>query len=311
MKENKLFKYIVISILIHALILFAFPLANQAGFGEKNETQDFGFIELVEYKPITQTSQEAGEKQNSEDKREKEETIEENQNIEEIEEEENNIEIDEETEEIKKDEAQETTVEKVNEQESQEVQNETEEVEEVNENTDSTSKNNNSEVISSEESDIEMEVEDKSQNNDENVTNQQNEEETETNTDTKNKPNPSEEEQEEEEAPPPPPTSGELIAKSITPQYPKDLVGENEKGTVKFVVNIDKTGELLSLTMTDSSGIEQIDKTSRLAIERGWEFKSYNMPYSIPIVVDFKINEAGNPVIDLNLGEVDFKEVNN
>lgn len=323
MKENKLFKYILISILIHALILFVFPLANQAGFGDKNETQDFGFIELVEYKSITQTSQEAGEKQNTEDEKEQEETIEENKDIEK---DKSNIEIDEDKKETETDEEiVDETSEKPSENEKNQIsdnksntdtksntENESQNIEEVQEKSDSTSDNDNTEVISSEESEVEMEVEDKSQAKSENQDNEKAEEESESTTEKKSeeKANSSEQEQEEEEAPPPPPTSGELIAKSITPQYPKDLIGENKKGTVKFVVNINKTGELANITMTDSSGIEQIDKTSRLAIERGWEFKSYNMPYSIPIVVDFKINEAGNPVIDLNLGEVNFKEVN-
>ena len=307
MKENKLFKYIVISILIHGLILFAFPLANQAGLGDKNETQDFGFIELVEYKPITQTSQEAGENQNAEEEIEQEKSIEQEPEI--NNEEEDKIEINEETENIE----EEIEENNISEQQSQESETESEVTEETVEETNTASENNDSEVISSEESDVEMEVEDKSEQEESQNNEQVEEEDSESNNEKQSETEveSSEEEQEEEEAPPPPPTSGELIARSITPQYPKDLVGENEKGTVKFVVNIDKTGELISLEMTDSSGIEQIDKTSRLAIERGWEFKSYNMPYSIPIVVDFKINEAGNPVINLNLGEVDFKEVNN
>ncbi|MGM0437565.1 MAG: energy transducer TonB [Bacillota bacterium] len=312
MKENKLYKYILISLLIHALILFAFPLANRAGLGDENETQDFGFIELVEYKPITQTSQEAGENQNAEEEIEQEKSVEKDQNIDENEE--NEIEIDEETENTEE-ETEEIVEEDINtnEQETQESETEPEVTEEIEEETDIASENDNSEVISSEESDIEMEVEEKSDQeesqNDEQVEEEDSESDNENQ--TENEVESSEEEQEEEEAPPPPPTSGELIARSITPQYPKDLIGENKKGTVEFIVNIDQTGELIDLTMTSSSGIEQIDKTSRLAIERGWEFKSYNMAYSIPIIVDFKINEAGNPVIDVNLGEVDFKEVNN
>lgn len=306
MKENKLYKYIIISLLIHALILFAFPLANRAGLGDQNETQDFGFIELVEYKPITQTSQEAGENQNAEEEIEQEKNIEQDQKIDK--EEEDKIKIDEEPE----NEESEIEENNSNEQQLQESETESEVAEETEEETDTASKNDNSEIISSEESDIEMEVEEKS-DQEESQNDEQVEEDSESDNEnqTENKVDSSEEEQEEEEAPPPPPTSGELIARSITPQYPKDLIGENKKGTVEFIVNIDQTGELIDLTITSSSGIEQIDKTSRLAIERGWEFKSYNMAYSIPIIVDFKINEAGNPVIDVNLGEVDFKEVNN
>ena len=325
MKENKLYKYILISLLIHALILFAFPLANRAGIGDENESQDFGFIELVEYKTITQTSQEAGENQKAEKENaeEKSENIEQEKNIDK--EEEPEIEIDEE---IETSEEPEKIVEEANNEvtedessnvenqsddtNSQEVETESENTEESTEKKDIASKNDDSEVISSDESDVEMEVEEKSESEKESKKEEQKEEDSEIDSeDESNKQETtSEEEKKEEEPPPPPPTSGELIARSITPQYPKDLIGENKKGTVEFMVNVDKTGEITNLTITNSSEIEKIDKTSRLAIERGWEFKSYNMAYSIPIVVDFKINDAGNPVIDVNLGEVDFKEVN-
>ena len=315
MKNNKLYKYILVSLLIHALILFAFPLANQAGVGDDNKSQDFGFIELVEYKTITQTSQEAGEKPNNskEVKKEKKEDKKpqpEKEENDEIEINENNNNIEEKAKEEPKEKTKEDTKEKVDKTNKKEKVEP--EITEKDKNTeDDITESDNSEVISSEESDVEMEVEDKSQEKPENKKEKSGEESSDESNETDSTIEADDSEQEQEEAPPPPPTSGELIAKSISPQYPKDLIGENKKGTVKFLVNINQTGEIKNLRITDSSGIDKIDKTSRLAIERGWEFKAYNIPYNIPIVVDFKINEAGNPVIDVNLGEVDFKEVNN
>lgn len=321
MKDNKLFLYIFISIIIHLVILLFFPLANKAGIAEEDNSQDFGFIQLVEYEPITQTSQDAGNEDISEDEIEQEE-IEKNEEVEDEVDEEpevNDEQEENETEEsIEEEPSHDETSVKENESKDENNEQESKEVEEK-PTKEVDSSENNEEVISSENSDVEMDINEEKEENDENDNNNDDENDSEeektssneSNTDKSSEEEESAEEEEEKNAPPPPPTSGELIANTVTPQYPKDLIGDSKKGTVEFMVEIDKTGEINNLNMTNSSGIDQIDRTARLAIERGWEFKSYNLDYKIPITVDFNINDQGNPEINVNLGEVEFEEVNN
>ena len=300
MKNNKLFLYVIISLLIHLLIFIAFPLADKAGVAsDNNDSGDFGFIQMVEYQPITQTSQQAGENEISdEESAKKESPVNDKKEDEEVE-------IDNEDE-IEDNNTTTNDDQNVNEQNNKANEN----LENVNKNqetednksesnkdqVETQSNENNKEVMTSENSNVEMNVDEESKEKDDSSTS-----ETKTNESDNDK-------SFEEEPPPPPPTSGELIANSVTPQYPKDLIGEGKRGTVEFIVNITKSGKINNLTMTNSSGIDQMDRTARLAIERGWEFKSYNLAYSIPIIVTFSLNEEGNPRIDVILGEVDFKE---
>ncbi len=315
MKNNNLFLYVIISLLIHLLIFIAFPLADKAGVAsDNNDSGDFGFIQMIEYQPITQTSQQAGENENAYEESAKTESP---------------VNDDKEDEEVKIDNEDEiednnTTTndgQNINEQnnksnenleninKNQEIGDNNIEDEVVKDNKSESNKDqvetesneNKKEVMTSENSDVEMNVEE-SKEKDTSTTSE---------TKTNESGNDKSSKKEKEEPPPPPPTSGELIANSVTPQYPKDLIGEGKRGTVEFIVNINKSGNINKLTMTNSSEIDQMDRTARLAIERGWEFKSYNLDYSIPIIVTFSLNEEGNPRIDVILGEVDFKEVAN
>lgn len=313
---NKLLIYIFISLLIHFSILIFFPLADRAGVASNdNRTRDFGFIQVVEYQPVTQTSQDKGQSEKadptnyqSEKEDEKDELDKEKEKAEEKQKEikKTNEEINEKINEKKKVDSSDDI--EINDNKNKKMGNTTNNIKDdktsiTNKNSgeQSNTKVDSKDIITSEKSDTEMNI--KKSNGDGKIE-EKNEKKS-----SVEKAEKQEAEKPKKEAPPPPPTSGDLIAKSISPQYPKDLVGESKRGKVEFLVSIDTKGNIKKLDITNSSNIEQMDRTARLAIERGWEFKSYKLSYEVPITVNFNINNEGNPRIDVILGDVNFKEV--
>lgn len=107
--------------------------------------------------------------------------------------------------------------------------------------------------------------------------------------------------------PPPPPSAGELIFGAVPITYPKDLVGKAVTGTVEIQVHVSSSGLIEGIEIIKSSGVEQMDRVSRLTIEHGWQFKKYQQPYSMSITVDFQIDESGNPFVTYTEGNLLFR----
>ncbi|MGM0420729.1 MAG: TonB family protein, partial [Bacillota bacterium] len=110
--------------------------------------------------------------------------------------------------------------------------------------------------------------------------------------------------QTEEETPPSP---GELIQTSPLPVYPKDLVGDAQTGTVLIEANISPEGEIISVEVEESSGIDSMDRNALSTVERGWSFRTYNRPYFMTIEVTYNVDERGNPLIDVQLLDISFE----
>lgn len=300
-KSSKLVVYIIISLVFHLVFFYIFPLGNLAGVAGGEETEeDFGYIQVVEYQPPTQTTDAEGDAEERETGQEEKDEVE-SEETNEDEKQEEDIEKEEEIEEEEGADEQETETETENNETSEEEKAENETEGEQTDNGEQNETNGEEEVLSSEESDTEVNVED----DDEQAENEKSSDEGDNGAEEEDDSS----DEDEEEAPPPPPTSGELISASPSPAYPKDLIGESITGTVVLKADVSSSGEIKEVQITKESEVEQINRTARLTIERGWQFRSYNQGYSIPITVKFEIDDAGNPDIEVELGEVSFEEV--
>lgn len=104
--------------------------------------------------------------------------------------------------------------------------------------------------------------------------------------------------------PPAPPKAGEKGAP--IPNYPKDLVSQQLVGKVELRVFVDSSGQVAKTEIISSSGIEQMDRTAQLTLERGWKFKEFQQAYSLTILIDYKFDDNGNPLVDVKAGEITF-----
>ena len=100
---------------------------------------------------------------------------------------------------------------------------------------------------------------------------------------------------------------GELIQQSPLPVYPRDLVGESATGRVLVEAYVSEDGEVQSVSVIESSGIDSMDRNAQSTVERGWSFRSYNRSYIMEIEVIFDVDERDNPVIDVDLLDLRFE----
>ncbi len=289
-KENKLGRYIVISIIIHLLIIFFFPFGALQGMADEggSGSRDFGFIQFVEIQSTSTITSPESKTQTEETEEIDEEKMEEKE------------EEKEEIEDTRKEEAEETKEETENkisiEEETAEESTEDipeEAAEETEEETESTGEQ---EILTSEESEVEIEKKEK----DEEVIQKKEKNIEENKVD-------SSEQKAEEVPPPPPPTAGELIGLSPRPVYPKYLVSEQKTGKVELNVHVNKHGEIENIETINSSGIETMDRNAVLTIENGWEFRNYQKPYMITLTINYQIDDKGNTKVNIDLQNVNFK----
>ena len=295
-KKDRLYIFITISLIAHLLIFYLVPWGGLSGSlaSDGSDQRDFEFIQVVDFQPMPDEP-EAVEEQEPDLEPEQEPEIENNEETQP--EEETEIEQENETE---------TELESESEPETEE-ETELESDEDIEPLEDpETDLESESEILTAEESEIEIEenVEEPEPEPEpeEQVTEEPQEESEEI----------SEEEQETTETSEPqaeesPPTPGELIQQSPLPVYPKDLVGGSETGRVLVEANVSEDGEVQSVLVIDSSGIESMDRNAQSTVERGWSFRSYNRSYIMAIEVVFEVDERDNPVIDIDLLDLRFE----
>ncbi len=290
--KDRLYLYIIISLIIHlSLILFLpFGFINGIVDGKGDSDRDFGFVQLVEFEEIKEEeiTEKVVESKKYDKKEEKKEEPqkEEKATVKDISEKNNKTELE------KKAEPKKNNTKKI----------ETNKADEIN--TESKQKN---EIISSEESDMEIEIAKENKNN--------KKEEVEEKKEIKQEENLEKVEKEKEieppppPPPPPPPEAGDLINLSPKPYYPKDLVGQALSGEVGMRVSIDNLGNIKSVDVNTPSGIDAMDRNARLTIERGWKFKSYKKEYQIDINIKYSIDNNGDSKVDVKLGKINFSKV--
>lgn len=306
--QNKLLKYIVLSLIFHLLIIYIIPIGFMHGSAQSDgQLNDYRYIQMVDYQPspldAEQVEPEAEEDEEivEEDLAETDDPVEEE--IEEAEEEiieaddpveaeieeelvEEDIEIEEE-EILVEEPSEEITDAAIDEIIEEDI---TEEVEEI---------------ITAEESEMEIEVEPEEAASD----SEREAEEIEAQEESEAQQESQTAEEtivEEEPPPPPPPTSGDLINLIVAPTFPKDLVGSRSEGTVQLSAEISRQGEVRAVDIIESSGYESMDRVAAITIERGWTFKEYQQPYRIPVIVKYYIDESDNTQVEVELGEIQF-----
>lgn len=312
--KNNLFLYIGISVILHLLILYFLPIGFLQGNDQsEGELQDYGYVQLVNYQPsplqVNEPEPEVEEIEEAE-----EETVEEIKEPEEIEEETPiEEEITEEPTEVAENEPEELNEEiaENNEKEINEAEETAEEaaepVEEVQESVEETADDGTQEeenIMSSEESESEIEVVQEQQNTEESASVEK--EQTQSEESSEESREQAVQEEEKNPLPPPPPTSGNLINLVVTPTFPKDLVGTRSEGQVRLIAEISRQGTVNNITIQESSGFESMDRVALMTVERGWIFKEYQQPYIIPVLVNYYFDESDNTQVDVELGEVQF-----
>jgi protein TonB len=320
--SDRFLLFVFISLVIHVFVFIVFPFGNFSVLGNKGQREDYGFIQLVEYqvevpkkvntppqKIVNKTSeveevtpQPSQNETKPEPNRQTEGKKEIDQNSSQSSTPKNNTEVKQELPEPET-RVVEKPVEEVeikNEVESKNTPSQEPEI--VQESTEI--ENNNQEVVTSENSDLEISV---SENKKELVAEP-----------TKGTTTPASDEQSNETGgnedttpppppPPPPPTAGDLILGAPLPAYPKDLVSQTLTGTVELEVHISSTGNVERVEVLTSSDIVEMDRTAQLTLERGWKFKDYKQPYSIIITVEYKMDEDGNPEVEVSHQNLTFK----
>lgn len=309
---DHLYIFLAFSIILHLILFLILPYGELRVLGNNGDSQEYGFIQMVEYREENSQSSQ-GNNANPITIRD----IQENSSIEEV--------IDEHAEMIKESEdikIEEETIEKinvpedivedkndiedtVNEPENEmETDSEPEQIENIEEISDvveedslNSNDSTNSDILTSDESDIEVEI---------NSNDEQPEQES-INNSSNNNENGGEVVENVATLPSPPPTAGELTIGAPPVAYPKDLVGQAVSGTVEIQVHISSNGEIDDLEIIQSSEIEQMDRVAELTIRHGWQFRNYQEGYSMKILVEFLIDENGNPLVNVSQGNLVFK----
>jgi protein TonB len=324
--KNNLFLYIGISVILHLLILYFLPIGFLQGNAQsEGELNDYGYVQLVNYQPspiqVNEPEPEAEVNEPVEEVEEieeaEEETVEEIEEPKEIQEEQPiKEEITEETTETAENEPEELNEEIVeNNEEVTEVEETAEEtveeaaepVEEVQESVEETADEGTQEeenIMSSEESESEIEVVQEQQNTEESASVEQ--EQTQSEESSEESSEQTVQKEENNPPPPPPPTSGDLINLVVTPAFPKDLVGTRSEGQVRLIAEVSRQGTVNNITIQESSGFESMDRVALMTVERGWTFKEYQQPYRIPVLVNYYFDESDNTQVEVELGEVQF-----
>ncbi len=326
--KNNLFLYIGISVILHLFILYFLPIGFlQGNARSEGELNDYGYVQLVNYQPspvqvdepeeeaeVDQTEDEIQDIEDDEKEVETEDIIEEPEEIEEEQVVEENIEEEIEEEAI---EEEREIVEELTEEPQENIE---EEIDEVVENTEEIIEQAEEEaaednvddgvqeeenIMSSEESESEIEVEQEEQNTQESADEEQEQQQSSESSEESSEQSVQEEE-ENTPPPPPPPTSGDLINLVVTPAFPKDLVGTRSEGKVRLIAEISRQGNVDNITIQESSGFESMDRVALITVERGWTFKEYQQPYRIPVLVNYYFDESDNTQVDIELGEVEF-----
>ena len=271
-KIDRFYLYVIISLIFHTVFFLLFPFAGLTIPGEELDEREFAFIQVVEYQVDSKTIEPAKKT---------------DQPVPEAKPEPKPVTDPEPKAEPKP----ETVVEPIKKTEPlpvpeakpqhkpQPISQPKSEV--INE--------NNSEVMTSENSTLEIEVNDPKTPPTENKTVE---------------PAPEREIEPAETAPPAPPKAGEKGAP--IPNYPKDLVSQQLVGTVELRVFVDSSGQVTKTEIISSSGIEQMDRTAQLTLERGWRFKEFKQAYSLTILIEYDFDDNGNPLVDVEAGEITF-----
>ena len=291
--SNQLYIYILISLFLHLLIFILIPYGVFSVMGNSPEGIEYGFIQLVEYRV-----EEVGTG------RQIREDYDTGPNIPVEEKKEDKV-ISEEK--IVPEEKEESEVKEVlppteaTREETPDVEEFVKDPEPIREEIaeklveESTRIEEGSEILTSAESDLEIEIDIESNETQKQVTDTP--PVVEEKIETTPPPPP----------PPPPPSAGELLLGVVPIAYPKDLVGQAVTGSVEIQVHISSSGLIEGIEIVNSSGIEQMDRVARLTIEHGWQFKQYQQPYSMTINVEFLIDEAGNPDVKVSQGNLIFR----
>ena len=322
-EKNNLFLYISISIVLHLLLLYFLPIGFlQGSVQSEGELNDYGYVQMVNYQPspvqVTEPEPEAEVEEVVEEEAEQtveeepeptpEETDVEEEAVEEqvVERPEEDTVENNETEVTEEEQAAQTEedtaeTEVVVEEENQTAEN-TSEADNT-ENTQEAAQDEQENIMSSEESESQIEVEQQAANTEESSGSDSESEQEQQNTESAEE---AAEVKEETPPPPPPPTSGDLINLVVTPAFPKDLVGTRSEGQVRLTAVISRQGTVQDVSVEQSSGFDSMDRVAVMTIERGWTFKEYQQPYRIPVQVNYYIDEADNTQVEVELGEVQF-----
>lgn len=285
--KDRLYLFVIISLVIHLGLFYFLPWGGFAtGINPEGRTmEDFEFVQFIDFEEIPQEGQEV----NIEDEMPADEFSEEVPESETEEDSEVDVEDSiEEAEELSEDQQVETTDEPTS-------------------NEEETPEDSEEEVLTVEESEENIETEDAPEEDTvqiEETPESQQEELAETEeTANGGEEDQIEEETEETEDTTPPP-AGELVLTSQEPVYPKYSVGPGETGEVIISARVDIDGEIIGVSVAESSGVESMDLNAKNTIEHGWDFNSYSRPYTMEIFVSYNLDEKGDPIIDYELLEL-------
>lgn len=289
--KDRLYLFVVISLVIHLGLFYFVPWGGFAtGLNPEGRTrEEFEFIQFVDFEEIPQAGQEIEvEEETPVEESSPEEVVEE-----EVTEQEPETESEPETEEAEEDlaaeqpEESEDTTSVEDEEVSEEVEEDILTVEDSEEEID---------TDSSPEEDT-IQVEETAENQEESASSEEVAEDV-----TGSEEDEIEEEAEAEDTSPPP--AGELVISSQEPVYPKYSVGPGETGEVIISAKVDIDGEIIEVSVSDSSGVEAMDRNAQNTIEHGWDFNSYSSQYTMDIQVNYSLDERGDPVINYELLEI-------
>jgi len=104
--------------------------------------------------------------------------------------------------------------------------------------------------------------------------------------------------------PPPPPASGrELHGGGGVPMYPKNAEHDGVEGVVFIAIEVSASGELQHVGLEKSSGDERLDFQAVRYIEKLWTFASQPYDYAMQVIVVFS-REDNRFVSNVEYGEV-------
>ena len=276
--SDKLFLYIIISVLIHLIIVQFIPFGyfiDAAADTEDTVEDDFEYVQYVELRSYPEEKPEVIVEEPEEDPVEKEEQTEnkEEEIIEEPEEPEPEPEPEPEEPEPEEEIVEE---EPIDEPEPEEVE-EPDDNESAQDEDQTTQEESKEEILTAEDSETEVQEE-----------KEEDKPQQEEKSETEDKDTSAEKSEQEKEEPAPPPSAGELISRMEDPSYPKDESAFGETGSVLILLKIDSGGNLINEPeILKSSGIDSMDMAATYKIENEWSFYSYDRGYELEIEVNY------------------------